>query len=386
MADQNEQPVQWFRDKKLLSEKMLDMARSLGATSAGITTIDTLVGGPPSTDLEYVLPGAKSAITFAVPYDEDKIRDYLAKRDREPHLLDSNRMNTLATGIAAQIAGYLRHFDYPSVGLIANEVYRKDENNQRHELFPDISHRLLAARGGVGWFGLSGNIMVPKYGANVSLATAVTTVELEPTEPLRENENPCNCDTMECVSACPSGFLHKAKKDMQEVTMGNVTFSYGRRLSYSRCAYVCAGFSGLHPSGKWSTWSPGRFPIPKEDEDLMHVVPHAIQAWDKRPAYEGAALSQPQFRETFGKDIQKTCSNCMLVCGGSPEERSDRLKTLQSSGVVIQHEDGLVEAVTADAATAHLEAMSPEVRARYEPENPEAFAEISVYGRKPKRN
>ena len=35
---------------------------SSGAVAAGVPTKETLQGGPPSTDLTYVLPGAKSAV------------------------------------------------------------------------------------------------------------------------------------------------------------------------------------------------------------------------------------------------------------------------------------------------------------------------------------
>ena len=71
------------------------------------------------------------------------------------------------------------------------------------------------------------------------------------------------------------------------VPMGGFEFSYAKRRNYNRCAYVCAGYSGLHPSGKWSTWSPGRFPIPKKDENLRDVVVDAVKAWAQQPNLEG---------------------------------------------------------------------------------------------------
>ena len=53
-----------------------------GACSAGIATTETLKGGPPSSDLTYVLPGAKSAVSFAVALDQKTIPPYLTKKDR----------------------------------------------------------------------------------------------------------------------------------------------------------------------------------------------------------------------------------------------------------------------------------------------------------------
>jgi hypothetical protein len=55
------------------TEHMTELLMTQGVPLVGVSTRETLEGGPPSTDLEYVLPGAKSAITFAVPLDQEKI-------------------------------------------------------------------------------------------------------------------------------------------------------------------------------------------------------------------------------------------------------------------------------------------------------------------------
>ncbi len=43
-----------------------------GAIRVGVATVETLAGGPPSTDLEYCLEGARSAVSFALPLDRDR--------------------------------------------------------------------------------------------------------------------------------------------------------------------------------------------------------------------------------------------------------------------------------------------------------------------------
>ena len=70
---------------KSLREEVIDWLETQRAIAVGISTRETLAGGPPSTDLEYVLPGARSAITFAIPFDQEKIERYLAKRDHRGH-------------------------------------------------------------------------------------------------------------------------------------------------------------------------------------------------------------------------------------------------------------------------------------------------------------
>ena len=60
-------------ERKQLTQFATDYLTCEGACAVGVATTETLAGGPPSTDLEYVLPGAKSAVSFAVPLDPVKI-------------------------------------------------------------------------------------------------------------------------------------------------------------------------------------------------------------------------------------------------------------------------------------------------------------------------
>ncbi|MCK5682037.1 epoxyqueuosine reductase, partial [bacterium] len=64
-----------------LSQDLKDMAVTLGACKVGIATTNTLAGGPPSVDLSYVLAEAKSAICFAVAFDQHLIDPYFKKED-----------------------------------------------------------------------------------------------------------------------------------------------------------------------------------------------------------------------------------------------------------------------------------------------------------------
>ncbi|MHC4932530.1 MAG: epoxyqueuosine reductase, partial [Planctomycetota bacterium] len=123
------------------TEHMTELLMTQGVPLVGVCTKETLAGGPPSTDLEYVLPGAKSAITFAVPLDPEKIERYLSKQDHAGHQDDNTRTNAFVSGLAAQGAAFLDHRGHPSFGCCANAVYRKDTPNGIHDFMPDISHR-----------------------------------------------------------------------------------------------------------------------------------------------------------------------------------------------------------------------------------------------------
>jgi len=341
-----------------LREIVLDQARLGGACAVGITTAELLVGGPESTDITKVLAGAKSAISFAYTLDADPIDLYLSKKDRIPHERNNIDVNNIVSGAALNLAGFIEMKGHKSVPIIANNYYRSDTPGGLLDMLPDISLRYLAVRSGVGCFGLSGNVIVPEYGAAVILGAVLTTAEFEPTDPLPPEKNYCDGCRL-CMAACASGTMDPDEKTT--VTMGGEAFEYSKRRSYLRCEYVCGGFTGLHPSGKWSTWSPGRFDIPDDDAAFGPALMNGLAKYSQWPDMGGGYYhSLSPYKMFF------TCCNCQLICHPQKEERQRRYKLLQEGGVVVQNEDGSIEAVAPDEAIRRLEAMDPQRRAAYE--------------------
>jgi len=350
------------KDKKRyedLNQLVKDLVLNAGAIDVGVVTTETLEGGPPSTDLPYVLDGAKSAVVFALPLDQEKIERFLKKEDFSGHCLDNVRTNTLTSGIALELARFLEMKGQAAVPVESNFVYRKDTPRGPLDEKPPISHRYLAVRAGLGHFGLSGNVIRKKEGAAIILGSVVTDAQLTPTDPLPAEENYCD-ECRICLSACASGLMHPEEKTT--VTMGGVEFSYARRQSYNRCDYVCGGFTGLSKSGKWSTWSPARFPIPEKDEEFLDAIRGAIKPYAYRPK-QGIGFYHALLPGNKG---QMTCGHCQLVCHPDRDIRTKRFKMLTEAGVVIQLEDGSLKAVSPEEAQEHLATMRPDVRALYE--------------------
>jgi len=352
------------RDPADLSEIATKFLTAQGACAVGICTKETLAGGPPSTDLEYVLPEAKSAVSFAVPMDQGKIERYLAKENHADHQQDNIHTNTFVTGLAVGLAEYWNQRGIISRGICGNGVYRQDTPGGMYDFMPDISHRYLAVRSGVGWFGLSGNVITKQYGASVVLGSVVTTALLEPTEPLPEDDKYCD-ECQLCMASCTSGLMDR--KEKTSVSIGGAEFSYSARRSYERCDLVCGGFTGLSENRKWSTWSPGRFDVPEDDDEVQPALMQALVASAPRPEIAGGfyAPAMPGLRV-----LNITCCSCQLICHPDRNERKRRYKLLTRGGVVVQHPDGSLEALTPKQAEAHLAAMSPEQRAMYESAEP----------------
>jgi epoxyqueuosine reductase len=342
-----------------LTEMIMDSQWTSGACAVGVATLETLAGGPPSVDLTYVLPNAKSAICFGFALDQDLIGRYLRKEDRRAHEIDNIRVNLLASGAALFGAKFLEELGYPSYAVCSNTVYRKDTPRGSADMMPDISLRYLAVASGIGHFGLSGNVITRQTGAGIIFGATVTTAELEPTPPLPDEENYCDGCRL-CMASCASSLMDP--KEEEHVTLGAKEYTYSKRRTYHRCDFVCGGFTGLHPSGTWSTWSPGRFLIPDSEEQFYPALASAIQASSKRPPIEGG-YRHPMLPD---RRIALTCGNCHLVCVADKEQRKNRYKALREGGCVVQNPDGTLEVVSAEEATERLAAMDPERRMMYE--------------------
>jgi epoxyqueuosine reductase len=343
-----------------LSKVVQDLLMSQGALVTGIATTETLKGGPPSVDLSYVLPEAKSAICFAVAVDQEPISDFLSKKDHNGLEQAIIAAETRAGGIALELSTYLTMKGLSSTPVPVNRYYRSDTPNGVNDLYPDISLRYLAVRSGVGSFGLSGNVIHAEAGSAMILGAVVTTAELTPTDPLPTEENYCD-DCNLCLAGCVAGFMNP--KEKTRVELGGFTFEYAKRQNYFRCGSVSAGFTGLHSSGKWSTWSPGRTPLPPttKDNESEAACFKAMETYFQWPPQEGG-----YYHFIVDERIPFACANCQFICAPDKAERVRRFKLLATGGVVIQHPDGKLEAVTPEKAEAHLESLGKEGRALYE--------------------
>lgn len=348
--------------KSDLSRLVQDFVRLEGAAAVGIATTGTLAGGPPSTNIEYVLDRARSVVSFAVGLDTDSIRPYLSKQDRRWFEREMIQANVIASGIALHLTNYLRNKGHRAEPVAANLVYRLGEGNESGydpttTVYPDLAHRYVAVRAGLGHLGKSGNFIMPEYGAAVILGGVVTDARLVPTPPLPPEANYCDGCGL-CRAACVSGFMDFDGEE--RVVLGGEEYTYSRRRNLARCDLVCGGYTGLSESGAWSTWSPGRFTIPEKREDIPEAYDRITAAHAQWPAAPGGRLFH------YSDVVHRVaCAHCQAICAPSREERKERFRMLRQSGVVVQNEDGSLEAVRPEKAEERLKGMTPQRRRLY---------------------
>lgn len=352
----------------VIEDRIKEALAERGAVSVGIANRETLADGPPSAQIDFALPGARSAISFALLQDREKIRAFLAKEDRLGHDEDNTSLNFKSFAMATEVAEILKKEGHQAVAIIPNGEYRQDQPDWRFVAHPPISHRYMAVASGVGFFGWSGNVGIKGHGANVLLGTCITTAELEPTPPVAPDESFCdNCKM--CAASCPMEMFEKEISTTQ--TIGGNTYVHAARRSTTRCLIGCGSASGMHKSGEWSSWSPGRFTIPDDEMALRAECSRLYPLMGRRPSAKVSDITRmatsrarnPGAIARFGGF--RSCSHCQIICFGDKTQRAANLKLLHTSGCIVQEPDGALVALPPDEAAKRIDGMDPDRKALY---------------------
>ncbi len=341
----------------MLEQNIKDMLFEGGAKKVGFATKETMAGGPTGADITYLLPEAQSAISFYLPFDKEMILKYLGKEDpsiRGIHEEENLEIHYIIWRAAQRVKHWLIEQGYKAISVIPNNHYRTDIPGWQITLPPELSLRYLAVRTGVASFGWSGNVGTKEHGTAIILGGIITDAKLEPTDPLPDSESFCD-ECKICTKVCAYQMFSPTEETT--VTMGGNAFSYSKRMNKMRCFLTCGGSNGLHPSGKFSTWSPGRYDYPENDKEVARLLSLAMSSQRKRPPIKDCSSGYQPASYGGKSNIQLTCANCQLVCAGNPKETAQRYKILVNSGCVIQREEGNLEVFPPDKATEEFERM-----------------------------
>ena len=327
-----------------IKEEIIAVARDIGIDKVGFTSRERLDNAPRSGDLGYVLPGSKSAVSLAVALEKPAIRAYLSKEDQTAHVRDHKLSYVKLVDAAQAIAALLREKGYEAVSPWPNIEYR--ENMPYMAMVPPVSHRYIACAAGLGWLGWSGNLIMPDYGATVSLSTVVTSAELEP-DPMVRGDFCQKCRL--CAMACPSRFI--AQKDETQITIGEHSYTHNRKAGNLRCVVTCGGANGVRrPDARWSTWSYKVLDLPGPGDEEAFKQKVLEYAQDEKNRLLRAIVfdlekrdfaDSEEFKRFWEEKVMVTCANCMLICWPDLKDRKENLRLLRRSGRVVRSDSGL---------------------------------------------
>ena len=365
-----------------LNEKIKKFLMERGTLNVGFATKNSLENGPSTVDITYPLSDAESAICFALPLDKKKARSFLKKDlpdGRRDHEKDNILTNIKAYQIAVETATYIKELGHKAVAVFPNFKYREDVPGWEVNMIPEISLKLIAIRSGTGSLGFSGNVGLKGHGAMVILGCVVTSAKLTPTNPIPQEESFCN-ECKLCQLVCALRMFGSDELDI--ITIGGYTFSCSRRVNLARCQIICGGLSGLDKTQKWSTWSPGRYPYPNTNKEVMRILATSINnalKWPESGDEVGVDVYQLDNHEDFLnalsddkeklvkmiKETKLTCGNCQLICWGDPKETTENYRILANSGCVLQKENGDIIVLPHEEAEREFNKMNPKHQRLY---------------------
>ena len=337
-----------------LTARLKDCARKAGADLVGIASRDRLADTPASGDPAYLLPTARSIISFALALDQQAASRFISKQDWLSHGEDRKSTVKKLYTIGDTLVDFLEKSGFEALSVNINNQYRPEAGaadvTEMTEFYPDFSHRYGAVAAGIGRLGWSGNLMTPQYGALVELGSVLTSAELA-CDPLLE-ENPCD-ECQSCSLVCPVEMM--SAKESVQLTVAGVTEKISRKRPNTCCWIGCSGYEGLSRDGKWSNWSPYRLGVPLPEEKgeldalcvkLQKADPQMQMADNVFSDYRSAVFDPEWFYYTV-------CGFCRSVCSPHREERLESRRNLHRSGIAALRSDGMH--VVADGETVELE-------------------------------
>ena len=360
-----------------MEEQIKQEARAAGADDVGIASVDRL-GGKPSMDTSYLLPGARSVVSVMVALDPDIVERYLSREDREAMQDHETERYRRLHAIAQRVAGVLTaqghrtavtdpNLDYryknkpgykrvpPPVRQGITDLLASDRlawlsplkralvkrvpasllSGGSFKLTPTFSHRYGAVAAGIGAMGWSGNVLHPEHGARVLYHSVITNAELDQDPMLDET----TCDRCKlCTQVCQGGFMDKKNEDGVEI--GGVRHVHNQKASNLRCIFVCGGMTGQSRHERWSTWSPGRIKLPDSDDELPGLWEQVARASLGSSNHYSRTLAALQYHVDHGfvrktkERFPTTCGNCQMVCAPDRKERKRLYKTIIEAGCV----------------------------------------------------
>ena len=358
-----------------LEERIKDFVRARGVEVVGIAGPEML-DGPPSLDLSYTMPGARSVVAMALPMNVDAVYDFLSKRSPAPHNLDQFLNYQRLQRIGKELADYLVSRGHRAVGVPLSADYRRALYVFRPR--PAFSLRLGAMASGIGGQGWSGNLKTREYGASIYLGAVLTDALLQsdPGIPAGSFVDEFCAKCKRCARACPTGMFEPQREEY--LLLNGELHPRGRRRNIDLCHVSCFGLHSLSLDRRFTNWGlhwiDGWVEKGPDPERRLRVIwdllKRGLTTGDAAPRFDVLRRlcsilypeelldglpevedlcedEQQRYRVLAGfvhrlgvRGIEEypvpiVCGQCALVCGPSLEETAEIYRVLAESGLVV---------------------------------------------------
>ncbi len=357
-----------------LEQQIKDFARGQGVKVVGVAGPERL-DGPPSLDPTYILPGAKSIVSMAMPMDVPAIYEFLSKKSATPHNIDQKRMDQWMFWTGKRVENYIVSLGHRAKVVPTNSDYRRSPDI--FATHPSFSFRFGAIAAGIAAQGWSGNVMTKEYGAAIYLTAVVTDAVLrsDPALPPRYFVDNYCAQCKLCEKTCPVGMFES--KAEEYILLNNELHPRAKRRNIDLCNTSCFGLHGLSRDKKWTScarywiedwidrepdpanWTKMRLAMIAAGQRTgtsyqryelirrMAAIRWPEAYYQSLPAPEEMPPTEEERQRIQAEYSRKlgiaglddcnvlTCGQCALVCGPTLEETLNRYHLLAESGLVV---------------------------------------------------
>ena len=210
---------------------------------------------------------------------------------------DVERHDPLAPGLRGAVSNYAWGVDYhkvvrPMLDELAAFIMSEFPGTQCFACVDTgpLVDRAAAVRAGIGWFGKSANLLTKEFGSYVFLAELITTLKLEPDEPLEVNCGRC----VDCIVHCPTGAILPdgaidARRCISDLTQVKGPIPRELRTSIGNRLWGCDSCQTVCPVNERKA---------AERHEEFRPLPHIGTAMDLPSVLR---MTKAQFRRWFGR-------------------------------------------------------------------------------------
>lgn len=204
---------------KNLTENIKNFLIEQGADMVGIAPISRFAECPEETHPQHYIPDATCVISYGIKLLDEVCNVWgeydQAHKSASPYLyygfgmvnLDLSRIGLLLSKRILEAKGYKALMFTPTF-LVGHYRFVHEMVKDEPIFIADFSHRHAAVAAGLGEFGYSGLVLVPKFGSRMRFNSIITNAPLIPS-PMYDGPKLCQYEkcNYKCVRECPTEAL-----------------------------------------------------------------------------------------------------------------------------------------------------------------------------------
>ncbi|MFB3895524.1 MAG: hypothetical protein ACE14V_04390 [bacterium] len=188
-----------------LEQELKRIAKDNGIALFGVANIEKITEDM-HPEVQHALKELPNVISIGIRLS-DRIMESLVDKPTKLYLHHYKTCNQVLDHTTVKLINIIQSYGYNAMPIPASQLVDWGGTTTGH-----ISHRKIAQLAGHGWFGRSGLIIHPEYGARTRYASIFTDAPLSIAEPNRGNCGACRI----CISVCPAGAISETGPDIEK--------------------------------------------------------------------------------------------------------------------------------------------------------------------------